>query len=230
MEPSLKKQRIVTQTSKSRLDECYKLFKGTAPVPKWSKEDLADFKKWYDNLEACFETEEQLRSAILVVLYTVFRIVGTHLGWPLYNINLAPLVADDPDLNSLGILFGAENEDELGTILRLTFHLEDSSATLFFGCGCEEEIHENRFWPEFYMEMHTLSESRLKLKESKRPVNPATKKLVLFIGCGIGAVVDHLFSGMSDKVISFCFCRWAPFPNTANIHLIDQRNWEEEED
>ncbi len=227
MEPSLKKQRkepASLQTPESHLDECFKLFGGAAPAPEWSKKDLANFKKWHQNLEACFKTGEQLGWAVLGVLHTVFEILGPRLRWPIFDVSLAPLGKHDVDLNSLCRLFSVEDEVKLGPILRLVFRTGGGQATLFFGCGCEAEIHENKFWPQFFMEMHSLSEPGLERSLSR---NAALDKLILCLGDGIGDVVVHLFSGMKAKVISFCFCRWSPFPNTANVHLFDQEVWPE---
>jgi len=224
MEPSLKKQRkepASLRTPEFHLDECFKLFGGASPAPEWSKKDLAEFKEWHQNLEACFKTGDQLCWAVLAVLHTVFEILAPRLRWPIYDVALAPFQKDDLDLDSLCILFGAEDEDMLGPILRLVFRSGGEYATLFFGCGCETEINENKFWPQFHMEMHTLSESCLEKPLAK---NAALDKLILCLGDGIGDVVVHLFSGMSAKVIHFCFCRWAPFPNTSNILFIDQEN------
>ncbi len=229
MEPSLKKQRIVAQTSKSHLDECFKLFGGTAPAPEWSKKDLANFKEWHQNLEARFKTGEQLGWAVLAVLHTVFEIVGPRLKWPIFDVSLAPVDKNDVDLDSLCRLFSAEDEVKLGPILRLVFRTRGTQSTLFFGCDCETEIHKNKFWPQFFVEMHSLSDPRL---ERPLPKNVALDRLILCLGDGIGDVVVHLFSGMTDKVISFWFCRRASFPNAGNITLFDQEDhwWEEEEE
>ncbi len=229
MEPSLKKQRIATQTPESHLDECFKLFGGTVPAPEWSKKDLANFKKWHQNLEACFKTGEQLGWAVLGVLHTVFEIVAPRLRWPIYDVSLASLGEDDFDLDSLCRLFAVEDEVKLGPILRLVFRSGGSYATLFFGCGCETETYENKFWPQFHLEMHTLSESDLEKPLAK---NAALDKLILCLGHGIGDVVVHLFSGMKAKVIHFSFHRHAPFPNTANVFLFEQEEpwWKEEEE
>lgn len=234
MEPCLKKQRTATQTPESHLDECFKLFGGTLPAPEWSKKDLAEFKKWHQNLEANFKTGEQIGWAVLGVLHTVLDILGPRLRWPIYDcISLGYIAKDDCDLDSLCHLFGAQDEVDLGPILRLVFRCGDTYAKLFFGCGCEEEIHKNRFWPQFYMEMHSLSESA---DPNPLPKNAALDKLILCLGQGIGEVVVHLFSGMSAKVIFFVFCRWAPFPKTENIMIVDDQETclegeeEEEED
>ncbi len=232
MEPSLKKQRkepAKFQTTESHLDECFKLFGGTLPAPEWSKKDLANFKEWHQNLEARFKTGEQLAWAVLAVLHTVFEILAPRLRWPTYGVALAPLLEDDPDLDSLCRLFSVEDEVKLGPILRLVFRSGGSHATLFFGCGCEREIYEGKFWPQFAIEMHTLSESGL---EEPLEKNAALDKLILCLGDGIGDVVVHLFSGMKAKVIHFSFHRWAPFPNTANVFLFEQEEpwWEEEEE